>query len=202
MRIRQGYDIIVANVFLFTLISLTGASYTTLVILYRLQHLCWTMLRDALSDGIRVGSHFIKECALQLKASISLKGLQLVMDKNQEVAEAYSKNINVRKTKTAAEFAFFHESTKCRRLIRKKAIRTWLGSPITHYRYILGERNSIEKCPDEGLCTCKKKKERIHLPQWSEIIRDLLYSGFFGYWCKRGLHLECGNSVPAMTQWT
>ena len=54
------------------------------------------MLRDALSDGIRVGSHFIKECALQLKASISLKGLQLVMDKNQEVAEAYSKNINVR----------------------------------------------------------------------------------------------------------
>ena len=82
------------------------------------------MLRDALSDGIRVGSHFIKECALQLKVSISLKGLQLVMDKNQEVAEAYGKNINVRKTKTAAEFAFFHESTKCRRLIRKKAIRT------------------------------------------------------------------------------
>ena len=78
------------------------------------------MLRDTLSDGIRVGSHFIKECALQLKASISLKGLQLVMDKNQEVAEAYSKNINVRKTKNAAEFAFFHESTKCRRLIRKK----------------------------------------------------------------------------------
>ena len=29
------------------------------------------------------------------------------MKKNQEVAEEYSKNINVGKTKTAAEFPFF-----------------------------------------------------------------------------------------------
>ena len=63
------------------------------------------MLRDGLSDGIRVGSHLIKECVWQLKADRSVKGLHLIMSKNQEAAEEYAKNINVRKTKDAAEFS-------------------------------------------------------------------------------------------------
>ena len=64
------------------------------------------MLRDGLSDGIelRVGSHLIKECVWQLKADRSIKGLHLMMGKNQAVAEEYTKNINVTKTKIAAEF--------------------------------------------------------------------------------------------------
>ena len=64
------------------------------------------MLRDGLSDGIevRVESHLIKECVWQLKADCSVKGLHLIMGKNQEAAEEYTKNINVRKTKAAAEF--------------------------------------------------------------------------------------------------
>ena len=62
------------------------------------------MLRDGLSDGIRVGSHLIKECVWQLKADRSVKGLHLIMGKNQEAAEEYAKNINVRKTKAAAVF--------------------------------------------------------------------------------------------------
>ena len=62
------------------------------------------MLRDGLSDGIRVGSHLIKECVWQLKADRSVKGLHLILGKNQEVADKYTKNINVRKTKAAAEF--------------------------------------------------------------------------------------------------
>ena len=49
-------------------------------------------------------SHLIKECAWQLKADSSVKGLHLMMGKNQEVAEEYTKNVNVRKTKAAAEF--------------------------------------------------------------------------------------------------
>lgn len=49
-------------------------------------------------------SHLIKESVWQLKADSSVKGLHLMMDKNQEVAEEYTKNINVRKTKAAAEF--------------------------------------------------------------------------------------------------
>ena len=122
------------------------------------------MLRDALSDGIRVGSHFIKECALQLKASISLKGLQLVMDKNQEVAEAYSKNINVRKTKTAAEFAFFHESTKCRRLIRKKAIRKKAIRVRLHTIdiYLEKEIRSRNARTKDCVLVKRKKKEFIY----------------------------------------
>ena len=71
------------------------------------------MLRDGLSDGIRVGSHLIKECVWQLKADSSVKGLHLIMGKNQEVAEEYTKSINVRKTKAAAEFTtllFFLEN--------------------------------------------------------------------------------------------
>ena len=63
------------------------------------------MLRDGLSDGIRVGSHLIKECVWQLKADRSVKGLHLILGKNQEVADKYTKNINVRKTKAAAEFS-------------------------------------------------------------------------------------------------
>ena len=64
------------------------------------------MLRDGLSDGIgvRVGSHLIKECLCQLKADSSVKGQHLMMGKNEEVAEENTKNINVRKTKAAAEF--------------------------------------------------------------------------------------------------
>ena len=62
------------------------------------------MIRDGLSDGIRVGSHLIKECVWQLKADRSVKGLHLILGKNQEVADKYTKNINVRKTKAAAEF--------------------------------------------------------------------------------------------------
>ena len=62
------------------------------------------MLRDGLSDGIRVGSHLIKECVWQLKADRSVKGLHLILGKNREVADKYTKNINVRKTKAAAEF--------------------------------------------------------------------------------------------------
>ena len=62
------------------------------------------MLRDGLSDGIRMGSHLIKECVWQLKADSSVKGLHLIMGKNQDAAEEYAKNINVRKTKAAAEF--------------------------------------------------------------------------------------------------
>ena len=62
------------------------------------------MLRDGLSFGIRVGSHLLKECVWQLNADSSVKGLHLMMGKNQEVAEEYTKNINVRKTKAAAEF--------------------------------------------------------------------------------------------------
>ena len=61
-------------------------------------------LRDGLSDGIGVGSHLIKECVWQLKADSPVKGLHLIMGKNQEVAEEYTKNINVRKTRAAAEF--------------------------------------------------------------------------------------------------
>ena len=63
-----------------------------------------SMLRDGLSDGIGVGSHLIKECVWQLKVDRSNKGLHLMMGKNQEVAEEYTKNINVRKTRAAAEF--------------------------------------------------------------------------------------------------
>ena len=68
--------------------------HTTLVILYIVNILIYakSMLRDALSNGIRVGSHLIKECAWQLKADSSVKGLQFIMNKNQEVAEEYSKN--------------------------------------------------------------------------------------------------------------
>ena len=62
------------------------------------------MLRDGLRDGIRVGSHLIKECVWQLKADRSVKGLLLIMGKNQESAEEYAKNMDVRKTKAAAEF--------------------------------------------------------------------------------------------------
>ena len=62
------------------------------------------MLRDGLSDGIRMGSHLIKECVWQLKADSSVKGLHLIMGKNQDAAEEYAKNINVRKTKAAADF--------------------------------------------------------------------------------------------------
>ena len=62
------------------------------------------MLRDGLSDGIRVESHLIKQCVCQLKAYSSVKGLHLIIGKNQEGAEEYAKNINVRKTKAAAEF--------------------------------------------------------------------------------------------------
>ena len=62
------------------------------------------MLRDGLSDGIRVGSHLIIECVWQLKADSPVKGLHLIMGKNREVAEEYTKKINVRKTKAAAEF--------------------------------------------------------------------------------------------------
>ena len=54
-----------------------------------------------------MGSHLIKECVWQLKADRSVKGLHLIMGKNQEAAEEYAKNINVRKTKTAAEFTSF-----------------------------------------------------------------------------------------------
>ena len=75
------------------------------------------MLRDGLSDGIRVGSHLIKECVWQLKPDRSVKGLHLIMGKNQEAAEEYAKNINVRKTKAAAEFTpLFLEG---RKLIKK-----------------------------------------------------------------------------------
>ena len=62
------------------------------------------MFRDGLSHGIRVGSHLIKECVWQLKADRSVKRLHLILGKNQEAAEEYAKNINVRKTKAAAEF--------------------------------------------------------------------------------------------------
>ena len=62
------------------------------------------MLRDGLSNVIRVGSHLIKECVWQLKADRLVKGLHLIMGKNQEAAAEYAKNINVRKTKAAAEF--------------------------------------------------------------------------------------------------
>ena len=64
------------------------------------------MLRDSLSHGIevRVGSHLIKERVWQPKADRSVKGLHLILGKNQEAAEEYAKNINVRKTKAAAEF--------------------------------------------------------------------------------------------------
>ena len=51
-----------------------------------------------------MGSHLIKECVGQLKADCSVKGLHLIMGKNQEVAKEYTKNINVRDTKAAAEF--------------------------------------------------------------------------------------------------
>ena len=50
-----------------------------------------------------MGSYLIKEYVWQLKADSSVKGLHLIMGKNQEVAEEYTKNINVRKTKAAAE---------------------------------------------------------------------------------------------------
>ena len=62
------------------------------------------MLRDGSSDGIRVGSHLIKECVWQLKADRSVIGLRLKMGKNQEAAEEYAKYINVGKTKAAVEF--------------------------------------------------------------------------------------------------
>jgi len=124
------------------------------------------MLTDALSDNIRVESHFIKECALQLKASSSAKGLQLVIDKNQEVTEEYSKNINVRKTKTAAEFAFFHESTKCRRLIRKKNNQNLSrGSDYTLWIYTWRKKLDREMPGRRTRVLVKRKKERIHLPQ-------------------------------------
>ena len=66
------------------------------------------MLRDDLSDGIRVESHLIKECVRQLKADRSVKGLHLMMGKNQEVAEEYTKNINVRKTKLLLNSLHFY----------------------------------------------------------------------------------------------
>ena len=50
------------------------------------------MLRDGLSDGIRVESHLIKHCVCQLKADSSVKGLHLIIGKNQEGAEEYAKN--------------------------------------------------------------------------------------------------------------
>ena len=52
------------------------------------------MLRDALSDGIRVGSYLIKECVWQLKADSSVKGLQFIMGRNQKFAGEYNKNID------------------------------------------------------------------------------------------------------------
>ena len=63
-----------------------------------------SMLRDGLSDGIRVGRHLIKECVWQLTADRSVKDLHIILGKNQEAAEEYAKNINVTKTKAAAEF--------------------------------------------------------------------------------------------------
>ena len=63
-----------------------------------------SMLRDGLSDGIRVGRHLIKECVWQLTADRSVKDLHLILGKNQEAAEEYAKNIHVRKTRAAAEF--------------------------------------------------------------------------------------------------
>ena len=63
-----------------------------------------SMLRDGLSDGIRMGRHLIKECVWQLTADRSVKDLHLILGKNQEAAEEYAKNINVRKTRAAAEF--------------------------------------------------------------------------------------------------
>ena len=63
-----------------------------------------SMLRDGLSDGIRVGRHLIKECVWQLTADRSVKDLHIILGKNQEAAEEYAKNINVIKTKAAAEF--------------------------------------------------------------------------------------------------
>ena len=48
------------------------------------------MLRDGLSNVIRVGSHLIKECVWQLKADRSVKGLHLIMGKNQNAAEEYA----------------------------------------------------------------------------------------------------------------
>ena len=48
-----------------------------------------SIVRDGLSDGIgvRVGSHLIKECVWKLTADRSVKGLNLIMGKNQEGAE-------------------------------------------------------------------------------------------------------------------
>ena len=63
-----------------------------------------SMLRDGLSDGIRVGRHLIKRCVWQLTADRSVKDLHIILGKNQEAAEEYAKNINVIKTKAAAEF--------------------------------------------------------------------------------------------------
>ena len=46
--------------------------------------------------------------AISLKSAFGswklVKGLHLIMGKNQENAEEYAKNINIRKTKAAAEF--------------------------------------------------------------------------------------------------
>ena len=114
------------------------------------------MLRDGLSDGIRVESRLIKECVWQLKADRSVKGLNLIMGKNQEVAEEYTKNINVRKTKFLLNSLHFY--LEGRKLILKKQL-TYFGSPIIQDCYWEKEIRS---------CSCKKG---VHRTQWAEIIR-------------------------------
>ena len=42
------------------------------------------------------------------EADRSVKGLHLIMGKNQEAAEEYAKNINVRKTKAARNSLHFY----------------------------------------------------------------------------------------------
>ena len=75
----KGYNPISTNVFHFTLMRFHfKKTYPVRHILPSLSFICYkiyteSMLRDGLSDGIRVGGHLIKECVWQLKLTVRLK---------------------------------------------------------------------------------------------------------------------------------
>ena len=100
-------------------------------------------------------SHLIKQCVCQLKADSSVKGLHLIIGKNQEGAEEYAKNINVRKTKFLLNSLHFY--LEGRKLILKKQL-TYFGSPI------------IQDCYwEKEIRSCSSKKG-VHRTQWAKII--------------------------------
>ena len=126
------------------------------------------MLRYGLSDGIgvRVGSNIIKECVWQLKADRSVKGLHLIIGKNQEGAEEYAKNINVRKTKFLLNSLHFY--LEGRKLIYKKQL-TYFGSPIIQDCYWEKELRS---------CSCKKGLFMEHNGPKSSAWKAINVNGF------------------------